>query len=88
MSLQCKRQQTSVYLVEPCEGAQMRQMAQSSEKEMSCHTAGITHAARHRSLYSSVDLKWICTRIHMIRSSGNRLCFSDCHRFNGDNWIG
>jgi hypothetical protein len=39
----------------------MRQTSQSSEKEMSCHTAGITHAARHRSLYSSVDLKWICT---------------------------
>jgi hypothetical protein len=27
---------------------------------MSCHPAGITHAARHRSLYSSDDLKWIC----------------------------
>jgi hypothetical protein len=49
------------YLIELGEGAHMRQTAQSSEKEMSCHTAGITHAARHRSLYSSVDLKWICT---------------------------
>jgi hypothetical protein len=39
----------------------MRQKAQSSEK-MSCHTVGMTHVARHRSLYSSIDLKWTCKR--------------------------
>jgi hypothetical protein len=49
------------YLVELCDGAHMRQTAQSREKEMSCHPAGMTHAARHRSLYSSVHLKYTCT---------------------------
>lgn len=50
---------SSMYLIEFFEGVHRMQMVQRRKKEMSSHTAGITHATRHRSLCSSVVLKWI-----------------------------